>query len=113
MMLHLVEVEIVTPPQFLDAFRNMLDLMGELEADIPKIKTYVAGFGARAICQKILSLEEVAESTENGNHYPFLLLVLQQLSKTIEKPKLCKMFEASKVSFVWGSLGHWDIFAKV
>ena len=93
-----MEVEVVSQAQFLDAFRNVLGLMGELEADIPRIKTYVAGFAARAICQKIISLVEVAETTENGNHYPFLLLVLQQLSKTIEKPKLCKMFEESKVS---------------
>jgi len=97
---HLVDEEAVTQAQFMDAFRNILQLMGELEADVPRIKTFVASFAARAICQKVLSLVEVAESTENGNHYPFLLLVLQQLSKTIEKPILVKMFEESKIQLL-------------
>jgi len=95
---HLVEVEAITSTQFQEIFRNTLDLMADIESDIPRIKSYVAAYAARSITHGHLSLAEVAESTENGNHYPFLLLVLQQLSKSMDKVKLCKMFEDSKVS---------------
>jgi translation initiation factor 4G len=100
LMMHVVKDELATRAQFLEAFKNMLDLMGDLEADIPRIKSYVAAFAALAISEDVFTLAEVAESVENGNHYPFLLLVLQQLGKTMEKLKLCKLFDESKINLL-------------
>ena len=97
LVMYMIQVELVTRGQFLESYRTMLDLMGDLEADIPRIKSYIAGYVARAVSQEVVSLAEVAEPMEDGNHYPFLLLALQQLSKTMEKPKLAKLFEESKV----------------
>jgi len=93
----MVQIGFVSTSQFLEAFRNVLDTMGDLETDIPRIKTYVAAFTARAIAQNIMTLGNVAEITDNGNHYPFLLLVLQQLGKCMEKTDICKLFEDNKV----------------
>jgi len=100
LVMYLIQVELVTRAQFLESYRTMLDLMGDLEADIPRIKSYIAGYVARAVSQEVVSLAEVAEPMEGGNHYPFLLLVLQQLSKTMEKFKLATMFEESKINLL-------------
>ncbi|CAL8079282.1 unnamed protein product [Orchesella dallaii] len=99
-VVYLVEQEFITVTQFQDSFRVMLDLMGELEADIPRIKSYVAAFAGRAICQGQMTIAEVADLTENGKHYPFLLLVLQHMGKTMERTKLCKLFDESKVNLL-------------
>ncbi|CAG7820950.1 unnamed protein product [Allacma fusca] len=100
LVMYIIQEELVTRTQFIESFRNMLDLMGDLEADIPRIKSYVAAYAARAVTQQIISLSEVAEPMEGGNHYPFLLLVLQQLSKTMDKHKVTKLFDESKINLL-------------
>jgi hypothetical protein len=100
LMLDLVGAEMITPAQFPHIYRNVLEFMTDMEADISRIKSYVSAYAARAVSQRVFFVSEVSEFNE-GNHYPFLPLVLQQLSKTMDKTKLCNMFEESKVSF-WG-----------
>lgn len=100
LVIYLVEKEFITVTQFQDSFRTMLDLMADLEADIPRIKSYVAAFAGKAITQGQMTIAEIAELADNGKHYPFLLLVLQHMSKTLERTKLCKLFEESKVSLL-------------
>lgn len=97
MIMQLVKDNVFSHAHFLDFFRNTLDVMGDLEAGIPRVKAYVAAFTAGSICEGVMTLAEVAECTENGRHYPFLLLIFQQLGKQMEKPKLCRLFEDSKV----------------
>lgn len=100
LMLHLVKTEVITRGQFLDSYKSILDVMGEMEPGIPRIKTYVAAYAARAVFQEVLTLSTVAEPTDGGNHYPFLLLILQQMTKFMEKSKLCKLFEESKINLL-------------
>jgi len=78
----------------------MLEMMGDLEADIPRIKSYIASYAARAITAGITNLAEVAEPMEGGQYYPLLLLVLQHLSKTMDKIELTKMFDDSKINLL-------------
>ncbi len=98
--MHLMKEDVFPHAHFLDFFRNTLDIMGDLEVAIPRVKAHVAAFTAGSICEDVMTLAEVAECTENGRHYPFLLLVFQQLGKQMEKPKLCRLFEDSKVIFI-------------
>lgn len=99
-VVYLVEKEFISKTRFQDAFRTMLDMMMDLEADIPRVKSYVAAFAGRAIFLGQMSIAEIAELTENGRHYPFLLLVLQQMGKTMERTQLCKLFDESKVNLL-------------
>lgn len=99
-VVHCTQTEIVATAHFLESFRNMLELMGDLEAVIPRIKSYIANYAARAVSAGITTLAEVAEPTEGGNHYPFLLLVLQHLSKTTDKVELTKIFDDSKINLL-------------
>lgn len=99
-VVYLVQQEFITAAQFHEAFRTMLDIMSDLEADIPRIKSYVAAFAGRAVCQGQMTIVDLADLTENGKHYPFLLLVLQHMGKTMERTKLCKLFDESKVNLM-------------
>jgi len=97
LIINLVKEEFFSHAHFLDCFRSTLDDMEEKEATIPRIKSYVAAFAARSVCEEAISLAEIAEFTDDGRHFPFLLLVLQQLGKTMDKHKLCRLFDDSKV----------------
>lgn len=99
LLIRIEKEKVVSHTQLFDSYRNILELMGDLEADIPRIKSYLATFAAKSVSSDIVTLAEIAEPTENGNHFPFLLLVLQQLGKTMEKNKVVKLFEESKVNF--------------
>jgi len=74
--------------------------MGDREVEVPRVKTYVASFAAECVFQGVLNLAEIAECTEDGQYYPFLLLVFRQLAKQMEKPKLCRLFEDSKINLL-------------
>jgi len=100
LLMHLEKENFVSHTHFLESYQNILEQMGELEADIPRIKSYVAAFAAKSVSSGTLTLTEIAKPTEDGNHFPFLLLVLQQLGKTMEKNKVAKMLEESKIDLL-------------
>lgn len=84
--------------QLADALRGVINGMSEREKTIPKVTTLVASLVARCITKKISKLVDVASFTENGQHYPLLLLVLQHLHKSIGDDPLVEMFSASKIN---------------
>lgn len=88
----------LTNNQMLDAFRTVINGMNEKEKTIPKVTTLVASMFARAINKKLCKLSDVSHYTDNGQHYPLFLLVLQQLHKLIGKQQLTEMFNASKIN---------------
>lgn len=55
-------------------------------------------FAAHVICENMLSLSEVAETTEGGKHYPLMLITLQNINKNLGKTALISLFDKSSVS---------------
>lgn len=90
----------LTQNAILEAFRHFVNKMNEKEASIPKITTLVALLLSRAVCAKLCKLSDIASYTENGQHYPLFLLVLQQLHKTMGKNALSDLFAESKVNLI-------------
>ena len=86
--------------QFAEALRGVINGMSEREKTIPKVTTLVASLIARCITKKISKLTDVANFTENGQHYPLLLLVLQHLHKSIGENPLVTMFNSSKTNLM-------------
>jgi translation initiation factor 4G len=97
----------LTSNQTLDAFRGVISGMSEREKTIPKVTTHVAALLARSMMKKICKLTDVANFTDNGQHYPLLLLVLQQLNKTLGEEQLVEMFNNSKINLM-GNLPECD-----
>lgn len=90
----------LTANQTLDAFRGVINGMNEREKTIPKVTTHVASLLARSMTKKICKLTDIANYTDNGQHYPLLLLVLQQLHKIIGEDALVDMFNSTKINLM-------------
>ena len=71
--------------------------MSGMETDVPLIKTYVARFGAYAVTESIVTLQELAEPMEQGTYYPLFLLCLQQMLKQKDKDWVVNVFNESKM----------------
>lgn len=88
---------LITSAHFMDGYRSVLEQMGDLETDVPLIKTYVARFAAMAVTESVVSLQELAEPMEQGTYYPLFLLCLQQMLKVKDKDWVVNVFNESKM----------------
>ncbi|XP_053676459.1 eukaryotic translation initiation factor 4 gamma 2 [Anopheles nili] len=84
----------------LESFRLIVSGMNEKEKTIPKITTIIASLLARAVAVNLCDLADVAAYTDNGQHYPLFLLVLQHLHKQLGKAALQALFNKSKVNLM-------------
>lgn len=78
----------------------MSSVLDDLEIDIPRAKSHLAGFLARAIVDDLISLKDVYEIVEGGQYYPLLLLCLQHLHLTQGDKWLSETFERSKINLL-------------
>lgn len=85
-------------PQLLDGFKSLIN--GMSDSPIPRITTLVASLLCRAVSTNLCRLVDVANYTENGQHYPLFLLVLQQLHKQLGKSTLLEIFNESKINLM-------------
>ncbi|KAL4224789.1 Eukaryotic translation initiation factor 4 gamma 2 [Mactra antiquata] len=88
---------IITSAHFMDGYKSVLEQMSDLETDVPLIKTYVARFGAYAVIESIVSLQELADPMEQGTYYPLFMLCLQQMLKLRDKDWVVNVFNESKM----------------
>lgn len=88
----------LNPNAVVEGFRSIIS--GMSESVVPRIATLVASLLSRSITLKLCKISDVAAFTENGQHYPLCLLVLQQLNKTIGKQALTDLFNDSKVNLM-------------
>lgn len=88
----------LNPNAVVEGFKSIIS--GMSESVVPRIATLVASLLSRSITLKLCKISDVATFTENGQHYPLCLLVLQQLNKTIGKQALTDMFNDSKVNLM-------------
>ncbi|XP_042900691.1 eukaryotic translation initiation factor 4 gamma 2 [Parasteatoda tepidariorum] len=86
--------------QVMDALKCIFQQMSDLEAEVPRVKSHVAGFAARGISSDVVSLSLVAEPLEGGAHYPLFLLCLQQLHKSQGRNWLQSTFNQSKINLL-------------
>lgn len=85
----------------IESFKTVVNCMNEKEATIPRITTIIASLLSRAVIGKLCTLADVSSYTENGQHYPLFLLVLQQLYKTMGKTDLIVIFNESKIKLMY------------
>lgn len=86
----------------LEVFKQVVKKMNEREALNPRITTFVAILLAKGTVGEsgLLKLNDIAIYTDNGQHYPLFLLVLQQLCKIIGKDQLEEIFRCSKIDLM-------------
>uniref|UniRef100_A0AAY4DMX5 Eukaryotic translation initiation factor 4 gamma 2 n=1 Tax=Denticeps clupeoides TaxID=299321 RepID=A0AAY4DMX5_9TELE len=89
---------LVSGENFMQALLKVLDQCAKIEVDIPLVKSFLAQFAARAVIAELVSMVELAHPLENGTHFPFFLLCLQQASKLNDREWLTDLFQQSKVN---------------
>lgn len=85
----------------IESFKTVVNGMQEKEVTIPRITTIIATLLSRAVTGKLCTLADVSSYTENGQHYPLFLLVLQQLYKQMGKEELIEIFNESKIKLMY------------
>ncbi|CAB3370045.1 Hypothetical predicted protein [Cloeon dipterum] len=100
LMVALKKDALITSTQYMESFKELVNLMSGKVQEIPRIYSHVAGYAAHAIIADMITLSEVAELTEDGAHFPLFMLLLQQLHKSNGKATLGKLFSDSKVNLL-------------
>lgn len=99
-LVHLKEENIVAVNAFKSAFESITNQMGELENDIPRIKSHIAGYIAKAITDDVITLKESHELIGDVLKYPLFLLVLQQLTQIKDEDWVYEKFTDSKINLM-------------
>lgn len=100
-LMGLKKESLLSSSQCNDGMKLLATVIAQREASTPRIGTMVAFLITASLHHKLLSLADVASITENGAHYPLFLLVLQQLSKTMDKQELTDLYNKTKVSSIY------------
>lgn len=102
LMVQLKKESLITPSNFFDGYKELVSQLPEIENDVPRAKSFVAGLAARAVIDELSTLADLARPLEGGYQYPLFLLTLQQLHKiqATEKSVLIKLFNDSKVQLM-------------
>ncbi|XP_022220262.2 eukaryotic translation initiation factor 4 gamma 2 [Drosophila obscura] len=91
----------IKPNIIVEVFKQLVNKMNEREALNPRITALVANVLSRTVCEPaLLKLNDIANYTDNGQHFPLFLLVLQQLHKSIGKESLEEKYRASKIDLM-------------
>ncbi|XP_066592821.1 eukaryotic translation initiation factor 4 gamma 2 isoform X1 [Prorops nasuta] len=91
---------VVTLQQTQDGWKELVQSITEKESTVPCVASHVAFLTARAIVDNLIQLTDLAAVTENGQHHPLFLLVLQQLHKSQGKARLAQIFNESKIYLI-------------
>lgn len=102
LMVRLKKDSLITSSQFFDGYKELISQLPDIENDVPRAKSFVAGLAARAVMDELATLADLARPLEGGHQYPLFLLTLQQLHKiqATERAVLIKLFNESKVQLM-------------
>ena len=89
-----------TSDAFFAAFKLVLHNLTNLESEHHFVKSNVSLYAARAVCDQLVGLSELAQLMRHGAHYPLFFLCMQSMHKLRTAEWLRKQLEASKVNLV-------------
>lgn len=89
---------IITAHFFSDAFKHLLKNIGDLETDVPRVKSHLAGLIARAVIEDIIDVKDARALTED--YYPMFLLVLQQMNTIQGNTWLAALLQEAKIDLM-------------
>lgn len=98
LVVELKEESMITSEHFIEAFSSLLTRTADLETDTPGVRSYVAQFGAQAVVTGLVTLADISEPMQAGQHYPLFLLILNKINSLSSEQKLTEMFNSSKIN---------------
>lgn len=96
----LKEENIIGSNVFMTAFQNIINQMADLEHEVPRVKSHIAGFIAKAIVDDVIELKDAYELIGGAQKYPLFLLCLQQLTQSKDEEWIFEKFTDSKINLM-------------
>jgi len=87
-----------------DVFMNGLKMtllnLTNLESEYHCVKSNVSMYAARAVCDSIITFDDLGIVMRHGTHYPLFFLCMQNMHKLKSKEWLREQLERSKISLI-------------
>lgn len=93
--LHFMSSEI-----FINGLKTILQNLSNLESEYHCVKSNISMFAARAVCDQILTFDDLGSMMRHGNHYPLFFLCMQNIHKIETKDWLRSQLEKSKINLL-------------
>jgi hypothetical protein len=85
---------------FMNGFKLILNNLSNLEAECHFVKSHISLYAARAICDQIISLTDLAQLMKHGAYYPLFFLCMQRIHKLTSPDWLRNQLEKSKINLL-------------
>ncbi|EFX73405.1 hypothetical protein DAPPUDRAFT_253270 [Daphnia pulex] len=70
LMVQLKKESLITPSNFFDGYKELVSQLPDIENDVPRAKSFVAGLAARAVMDELSTLADLERPLEGGYQYP-------------------------------------------
>ena len=90
----------VTSDMFMTGVKLVLQALSSLEHEYHFVKSNLSLYGARAVCDSLISLSELAQLMKYGAYYPLFFLCMQNMHKLKTPEWLRQQLEKSKINLV-------------
>ncbi len=97
---HEASTVFVTSDMFMNGFKLILQNLSNLEREYHFVKSNISLYAARAVCDQIISLGDLAHLMKYGDYYPLFFLCMQNMHKLKTPEWLRNQLEKSKVNLV-------------
>ncbi len=87
----------VTAEIFMSALKQILNNLAELESQHHLVKSHLSLFVARAVCDQIITFNDLANLMKHGSYYPLFFLCMQSMHKLKSQKWLREQLESSKI----------------
>jgi hypothetical protein len=90
----------VSTDMFMNGFKLILQNLSNLESEYHFVKSNISLYAARAVCDQIISLSDLAQLMKYGAYYPLFFLCMQNMHKLKTPEWLRNQLEKSKINLV-------------
>lgn len=94
------QAALLPPDAFMSGLSAIFETFSELELEYHFVKSQVALYAARAVCDGVLNLCELASLMKNGAFYPLFFLCMQQMHRVKTPEWLRGQLDKSKMSLI-------------
>jgi translation initiation factor 4G len=84
----------------MNGFKLILQNLSNLESEYHFVKSNISLYAARAVCDQIISLSDLAQLMKYGAYYPLFFLCMQNMHKLKTPEWLRNQLEKSKINLV-------------
>lgn len=95
-----IELEKQANDLFMNGFKLVLQNLTHLESEYHCVKSNISMFAARAVCDGLITLNDLAYQMKNGAYYPLFFLCMQNMHKLKSPEWLRSLIEKSKINLV-------------